>query len=549
MMNWMTKLPSWVRMLGAAALLHAVFTYPFPWEPPSGRTQWQRISPDFSLIAAFLAATTIAWGDRWWARHCAVFLTIVVPVLRFGMTVIPANFGKPFDLYNDILLIPGLVHLLTHQWSTGRVLVVAAIALLVLSILWWILHRAWSSLLGGSRASLKSIVAAITIQLLVLGQAALDRVEPRVALFSRGQIPELASEVGEILRSGLWRYRELWAERVKSTLHEVAPLPGTVGKLQDVDVYLLFIESYGRIALEHATARPIVENRLRIEQDRLKAHGFEMLSTVARPSIVGGMSGLAHAELLSGIPVENRRVFDLLIQSLLRPLPKTFQATGHSTWSVHPAMPIAWPDGARFYGFDHDYFRDRLPYRGTEYPWGYQPDQSALTQLLPEIRKPNREPLFLLFASVTSHAPFAAIPPYFEDWNLAQVPRTFDAPPDKVFSIDWASYASHPDVPLAYAHAIDYALRSGFGFATELSQPSLIIILGDHQPPGFLPATLTSEGQRNVPLHVLSNRHELLLPFLARGLEPGLVPANLDGGLPFHRFLTQFLQDFGGPVR
>ena len=80
---------------------------------------------------------------------------------------------------------------------------------------------------------------------------------------------------------------------------------------------------------------------------------------------------------------------------------------------------------------------------------------------------------------------------------------------------------THPDTERAYVESIRYSLDVMTGFARRLTRPSLVLILGDHQPPGFR----SLEGFRettDVPLHVISNRPELLVPF--EGMPDGLVP-------------------------
>ncbi len=62
-----------------------------------------------------------------------------------------------------------------------------------------------------------------------------------------------------------------------------------------------------------------------------------------------------------------------------------------------------------------------------------------------------------------------------------------------------------------------------------VTDDSLIIILGDHQPAPLI----TGEGaSRSVPVHVISRDPELLAPFEEWGFIPGMVPKTGPATLP-----------------
>jgi hypothetical protein len=153
------------------------------------------------------------------------------------------------------------------------------------------------------------------------------------------------------------------------------------------------------------------------------------------------------------------------------------------------------------------------------------PDQWALHWLLRQVVEPATKPLFTTFVSVTSHAPFTSVPPYVADWRLDAA--SFAGPPARQFAIPWLELQSHPDLVPAFLGTLEHALRSVVGFVCRLPRPSLVIVLGDHQPP-FAGALVPPDPSFDVPIHVFANRPDLLAPFAAFGFVPGTaLPAEL----------------------
>ena len=80
----------------------------------------------------------------------------------------------------------------------------------------------------------------------------------------------------------------------------------------------------------------------------------------------------------------------------------------------------------------------------------------------------------------------------------------------------------HADgLTVAYSDSINYALQCAFGFAQQLSRPSLVFVIGDHQPPisrSARPADMSAD----VPIHVLTNRPGLLRRLDELGFAAGL---------------------------
>lgn len=181
-------------------------------------------------------------------------------------------------------------------------------------------------------------------------------------------------------------------------------------------------------------------------------------------------------------------------------------------------MPRHWPEGQAFYGFDGAMTQLELGYTGTVYHWGRMPDQFALHQLLERVVLPAQQPLFTLFVSVTSHVPFRMVPPYIADWRIDA--STFQGPPRVVHPVSWLDVPQGPKLLPAYTDTLEYSLRTAVGFVGRLTRPSIVFVLGDHQPP-IATAGPTPDPSFDVPLHVLANRPELLAPLRSLGFVDG----------------------------
>jgi hypothetical protein len=181
-------------------------------------------------------------------------------------------------------------------------------------------------------------------------------------------------------------------------------------------------------------------------------------------------------------------------------------------------MHIHWPAGQLFHGFDEEIVQQELAFTGTVYPFGQMPDQWALHHLLERVVRPATKPLFTTFVSVTSHAAFTMIPPYIADWKIDA--STFAGPPRIEREISVLDLLDNPLTLPAYRDAIEYSLRCIVGFTARLTRPSLVIVLGDHQPP-MAHRLLPSDTSLDVPMHVIANRPELLAPFAAMGFGEG----------------------------
>ena len=157
-----------------------------------------------------------------------------------------------------------------------------------------------------------------------------------------------------------------------------------------------------------------------------------------------------------------------------------------------------------------------------------------------ELAVQDGRPRFVMVVLSSTHAPFDRVPPVIQDGDgigdgalYARLPvAEFPPPGGRVF-----------DNRAGYLAAMRYSLEALQNFLTQrLTDDTLVIVLGDHQPPLSVAAVTRNKA---VPIHVLSRDPALLTPFLAQGFVPGIEPARTTAARGMESFLGQFLAAFG----
>ena len=173
--------------------------------------------------------------------------------------------------------------------------------------------------------------------------------------------------------------------------------------------------------------------------------------------------------------------------------------------AIMPGMLVPWPEGA-FYGFEEIYDHERLDYRGPPFGWWSVNDQYALARVDEAEIAPRRDrSAFVVFATITTHAPFVPTPPFQADWA-----RMLSEHPYEAESLDeaWSAWPDWMDLAPSYVESLRYAFANIGGYLRLRADRDLVIVLvGDHQPP----ALVSGEGASwEVPVHVITNRSEVL---------------------------------------
>ncbi len=115
---------------------------------------------------------------------------------------------------------------------------------------------------------------------------------------------------------------------------------------------------------------------------------------------------------------------------------------------------------------------------------------------------------------------------------------------DHITPAEWSVILHPPDfshLERAYLASIAYDFQTLGAFLARVPGNGLVIILGDHQPPGIV----SGETQPwTVPIHVLSRDPALLEPFRRAGYVDGALPPRVDKVKGMENFLGDFLAYF-----
>ena len=458
------------------------------------------------LLALLLAPGP--WGRRL-ALMGGVALAAVslLKVLDFATYL---SFARPFDLVLD-------GHLLVAAWHLARGSLGAAVSAAALlgiglglgAIGWlgyWAMGRVASARDHARQQRAMLLVSVLLLAGFGIGEAVkhLTPWSSRTAAFSSRVLVQHGRRTVDSL-DNLRRFRL----EIMQNAHAGTPSPARLQGLAGRDVLLMFVESYGRTALDNPRYAAATRAALTELQRAVDSTGLAARSGWLDSPIQGGQSWLAHATLLAGLTIDNQFRYRTLLASRHDSLIQDFDEAGWDTVSVMPAITMLWPEGTVL-GFDRIYNAAALGYRGLPFNWVTMPDQYTLEQLYRrELAPADRPPLFAKVALISSHAPWTPIPPLL-DWETLGDGRVFD-PHARAGDPPAVVWRDRERVREQFGKSIDYVLRALAGFTgTRLGGERLMIVVGDHQP---APLVTGPDAGLQVPVHIIG---------------PGAVLARLD---------------------
>jgi len=500
-----------LRLLGLAVLLNLLLLLPLWLRFGEIATRW--VALEALLLAALLVV--LPAGRLGWLRPLLTVVVMVAVLAGLGDAATHLALGRSLNLYLDLPLLRSVFHLLEGNLGTGMAWATTLAALLLVGLVGWALNRA---LRAGQRQATGGAVSLIAL-LLLLASTTLMAAQwhhQRWLPVARAPAMDTLRFQGQQLVETRRAHRD-FAARMAASPTRATALPGLAGR----DVLLVFVESYGESSVFDPRFSEVTLPRLAAMEARLAEAGLVMATGLLDAPIRGGQSWLAHASTLSGLRIDNSLWYRLMLASERPTLVDDFRASGHRTLTVMPAITLAWPEGEA-YGFDEIHAAADIDYAGPPLNWVTMPDQFTLHHFEQRIRAPAEAPLFAQVALISSHAPWTPILPVLDDWGAVGDGSIFyqweDAgiPPDELWQ-DLERVREH------YAHSVDYALEVSARWAADaLGDEALLILLGDHQA---APLIIGDEAGFGVPVHVISADASLLAPFLARGFEPGMMPA------------------------
>jgi hypothetical protein len=361
---------------------------------------------------------------------------------------------------------------------------------------------------------------------------------PGDPLASRGTAQVAQDRVRQVV-AGV-RDQAAFAREASVDAFAAAPATSLLQGLKGKDVLLVFVESYGRSALQDPQLARVVDPALAAGSRELAAAGFGGRSAYLTSPTAGGGSVLAHSTLLSGLWIDNQQRYRNLVASDRLTLNEAFHEAGWRSVGFMPAVTRAWPEGA-FYHYDAVYDAANLGYRGPHFGYATMPDQYTLSVLQRrELAPVRRPPVVAEIALVSSHVPWAPLPQPVS-WDAVGDGRVFDQMPAQAESVSqvWSDPARIRD---AYARSIGYSLSTLFSFvATYGSDRTVVVVLGDHQP---APVVTGAGASRDVPVTILAKDPAVLASVSGWGWQDGVRPRPDAPDWRMDAFRDRFLQAF-----
>ena len=505
-------------------------------------------SPYFPLcVEVLVLVTAVVYAGRTrWERAARVGAGLGIAVLllyeAYDATVYTA-FRRSGILYEDVQFVDNLSYFVLNLWSwrSGGIALLALVAVLGLGVLvaWSLRTVARTGRYGGCRGLLLAahlvawpLVGAVG-PALELGPVNLTYQSSNDRTRVRTTVTRAAANVQASLR----------LQDMLDSL-QTAPVDSTYATYNTLSldrrppIYLILIESYGSALNTHSQLRAPYRNLIRRTDSVFAADGWHRATARADIPVRGGRSWLSIASLLTGVRVQRQLLYNQFQDNALRAgaeIPHLIRFLNRQEYRTLALQPFTFERPGlpvrNLYDFDQTIYRKDLNYRGPSYGLADAPDQYSLHYTHENYLAPSENPFFLFFETVDSHSLWNyGLPPYLGDWRRfneqttaqrSPHPDTASFPP--VFLPDSVTTPVIYDqpTPQRYLRHVAHEWRVLREYLTEKAPPgSLVLLLGDHQPP------LIETTDRTVPLHVLSTDATLVNRVRQHGFTDGLPPTD-----------------------
>jgi hypothetical protein len=514
----------WRRVLGTALTLVAVLLVWFVLVLPERLSRLTPVGllriPLEGLVLVGLAVL-LPWR---WGRGIATVAGAVLGLLTV-VRIVDLGFRdalyRPVNPVGDWRLIPATVDWLQEAYGPGWaaaavvgavvsvVLVPVAVTLSVVRVLRAAAHRRRIS--AGAAASLGVVWLVSAVVGLQLA--------PYVPVASRGAAELATQQVRDAARNlgdrSVFR-AELAADDPWSRVPATELLTGLRGK----DVVLVFVESYGRVAVHDSPVAPDIRALLDAGTETLRAAGFTSRSAFLTSPTFGAASWLDRFTL-----------------------PAAFARAGWRTVVQVPSNRNPWPEGRAFYGFDEDHDRTDVGYEGPSFSYAAMPDQYTLAAFERLELAPGHAPVMAEIDLVSSHQPWTPLPRLL-DWDDLGDGSVFDGMQDAGPAP--ADVAGDDDRTTAlYGQSIEYSLSSLISFVTTFHAQDddlVLVMVGDHQP---ISVVSGADASRDVPITILAADPAVLDRTASWGWDDGMLPSQDAPVWRMDAFRNRFLTAFG----
>jgi hypothetical protein len=354
----------------------------------------------------------------------------------------------------------------------------------------------------------------------------------------------LAVDEVHAVRAGLAE-QAVVARLIAQDRFRATPADRLLAGLRGKDVLLVFVESYGKVAVQGSSFSPRIDALLHRGDAQLRAAGYESRSAFLTSPTFGGLSWLAHSTMQSGVRVDGQRTYNQVIKSNRLTLTAAFKRAGWRTVADVPMVDRSWGAASSFYHYDKVYDLNNLGYRGPAFGLPPMPDQYAFLALQrQELAKPHRKPLFAEIDTTSSHAPWTVIPRLIPWSQVGDGYIYYRLPAEETSKA--SIFGDTHRARVEYANSIEYSLKTLFSFVRNYgNRNTVLIVLGDHQPHTFVTGLGASH---DVPVSVIAHDPKVMRQIAGWGWQNGLKPGPSAPVWQMDAFRDRFLSAFSqGP--
>ena len=475
-------------------------------------------------VAALLVLGVALLPGRTTRRAVAAVLGVALGALVV-MRVLDAGFqtflDRPFDPTADWSYLGPGVGVLGDSIGNHAAVAVAVAAALVVGLLLVVMPLATVRVAGAlARHRRHAVAVAVVLALAPLAQVG----SSGAAGLAVAEIRQVRADITD---------RAAFDREIRTDDLAGTPTDHLLTGLRGKDVLVVFVESYGRIALQGSSFAPGVERVVDAGTRELDAAGWRSRSAFLTSPTFGAGSWLAHSTLQSGLWVDSQRRYDQLMGQRRLTLTSAFGRAGWRTVFDVPANRQDWPQGSAYYGFDTIYDARDVGYRGPEYGYAPMPDQFTLATFQHrELAPRHRRPVMAEIDLISSHHPWAP-PPALVPWSQVGDGSAYPPAPG-----GW----EHTDVRTLYGRSIEYSISTLVSWLRQQPDPNLVlVVLGDHQPHSYV--TGPHPGH-DVPVSVIARDPEVIRRIGGWGWQSGLHPSPAAPVWRMDAFRDRFLDAF-----
>jgi phosphatidylglycerophosphate synthase len=387
------------------------------------------------------------------------------------------------------------------------------------------------------RGTLRGLVAVTAVWALAAGLSL--QAAPGAPVASTSATGLAVSQV-HAFQSALSDPRRFTAATRSPDPEAAIPAANLLTGLRGKDVLIVFVESYGQVAVRGSSFSPGVDAVLRKQNAMLTRAGWSTQSAWMTSPTFGGISWLAHSTIQSGLWVNSNQRYNELIASQRYTLSDAFSKAGWHTVADDPTDNRNWKPGTQFYHYDQLYNQYNVGYQGPKFSYSQMPDQYTFAAFQRNELTPGHKPVMAEIDTTSSHIPWAPLPTMVP-WDKVGNGSIFDPQPAQSEN-STTVWRNQNTVKQFYGMSIQYSLTALTSWVTELNDPNLVLIfMGDHQPH----TAVSGHGAtHDVPISIVTRAPSVLRQMSSWHWQNGLMPDLSAPVEPMDAFRNQFIHTF-----